>query len=130
MAHETIVVILAGIIAGLTLLLVLKQGQVETLEDDVLWWQDMVDKLLATSKKVVAEAQKICDENARLLKREPKTVRLDKEKFIKHNWYTDWYDCPECGINSITYEFRVCPFCEVKLDWSDETGGEVNENHI
>ena len=36
-------------------------------------------------------------------------------------WWCRWFTCPNCGEEDITFDFKFCPDCGIKLVWKTKS---------
>lgn len=46
--------------------------------------------------------------------------KVDKTKFVHDTWENDWYECPNCGYDSLDMGWKHCPACGEGLIWEDD----------
>lgn len=42
-------------------------------------------------------------------------VITESDSVGMNEWYCEWFGCPSCGDTSVTYDFKFCPGCGIKL---------------
>lgn len=46
--------------------------------------------------------------------------KVDISKFKTESWENDWYECSNCGYDSLDRGHNHCPNCGEGLDWTED----------
>lgn len=55
------------------------------------------------------------------------TCKVDTTKYSHDVWENDWYECPNCGYDSIDISFNYCPYCGETLSFDKHRDGGHGE---